>query len=74
MADELGYTERYSGQWERGTKRPTLRILADIARVLATDLISGTAESNDVLFQSLGGSHWRHPIPEAGLPLALAEL
>ena len=31
LADELGYTERYIGQLERGTKSPTLRTIADIA-------------------------------------------
>jgi len=30
LADELGYTERYIGQLERGTKSPTLRTIADI--------------------------------------------
>jgi transcriptional regulator with XRE-family HTH domain len=33
LADELGYTERYIGQLERGTKSPTLRTIADIAEV-----------------------------------------
>lgn len=32
-ADQLGYTERYIGQLERGTKSPTLRTIADIAEV-----------------------------------------
>ncbi len=36
LADELGYTERYIGQLERGTKSPTLRTLADIAGVFST--------------------------------------
>ena len=38
LADALGYTERYIGQLERGTKSPTLRTLADIARAFSTDL------------------------------------
>lgn len=33
LADALGYTERYIGQLERGTKSPTLRTIADIAEV-----------------------------------------
>ena len=36
LADELGYTERYIGQLERGTKSPTLRTIADIAETFAT--------------------------------------
>jgi transcriptional regulator with XRE-family HTH domain len=36
LADVLGYTERYLGQLERGTKSPTLRTLADIAEVFST--------------------------------------
>jgi transcriptional regulator with XRE-family HTH domain len=36
LADELGYTERYIGQLERGTKSPTLRTIADIAGVFST--------------------------------------
>jgi transcriptional regulator with XRE-family HTH domain len=32
LADKLGYTERYIGQLERGTKSPTLRTLADLAK------------------------------------------
>ena len=38
LADALGYTERYIGQLERGTKSPTLRTLADIAKAFSTDL------------------------------------
>ncbi len=38
LADALGYTERYIGQLERGSKSPTLRTLADIAKVFSTDL------------------------------------
>jgi transcriptional regulator with XRE-family HTH domain len=38
LADELGYTERYIGQLERGTKSPTLRTLADIAKVFSTEV------------------------------------
>jgi transcriptional regulator with XRE-family HTH domain len=38
LADVLGYTERYIGQLERGTKSPTLRTLADIAKAFSTDL------------------------------------
>lgn len=38
MADELGYAERYIGQLERGTKSPTLRSLADIAKVFSTEV------------------------------------
>jgi transcriptional regulator with XRE-family HTH domain len=36
LADELGYTERYIGQLERGTKSPTLRTIADIAEAFST--------------------------------------
>jgi transcriptional regulator with XRE-family HTH domain len=36
LADDLGYTERYIGQLERGVKSPTLRTIADIAEVFAT--------------------------------------
>ena len=36
LADELGYTERYIGQLERGTKSPTLRTIADIAGAFVT--------------------------------------
>ena len=36
LADELGYTERYIGQLERGTKSPTLRTIADIAGAFST--------------------------------------
>lgn len=36
LADKLGYTERYIGQLERGTKSPTLRTIADIAEVFST--------------------------------------
>jgi transcriptional regulator with XRE-family HTH domain len=36
LADELGYTERYIGQLERGTKSPTLRTITDIAEVFST--------------------------------------
>ena len=46
LADELGYTERYIGQLERGTKSPTLRTIADIAEVFSTmpSTILGAAE------------------------------
>ena len=36
LADELGYTERYIGQLEQGTKSATLRTLADIAEAFST--------------------------------------
>jgi len=36
LADELGYTERYIGQLEHGTKSPTLRTIADIAEAFST--------------------------------------
>jgi len=36
LADELGYTERYIGQLELGTKSPTLRTIADVAEVFST--------------------------------------
>jgi transcriptional regulator with XRE-family HTH domain len=36
LADELGYSERYIGQLERGTKSPTLRTIADVAEVFST--------------------------------------
>lgn len=35
LSDVLGYTERFIGQLERGTKSPTLRTVADIAEVFA---------------------------------------
>ena len=34
----LGYTERYIGQLERGTKSPTLRTLADLAKAFSTEV------------------------------------
>lgn len=54
LADELGYTERYIGQLERGTKSPTLRTIADSQKhsrrcpLLFSEPLSddtGTAES-----------------------------
>jgi transcriptional regulator with XRE-family HTH domain len=36
LADKLGYTERFIGQLERGTKSPTLRTIADIAGAFST--------------------------------------
>ena len=36
MAHDLGYTERYIGQLERGTKSPTLRTLADLAKAFSS--------------------------------------
>ena len=36
LADQLGYTERYIGQLERGTKSPTLRTVADLAEAFLT--------------------------------------
>jgi transcriptional regulator with XRE-family HTH domain len=36
LADALGYTERYIGQLELGTKSPTLRTIADVAEVFST--------------------------------------
>ena len=38
LADALGYTERYIGQLERGSKSPTLRTLVDIAKVFSIEL------------------------------------
>ena len=38
LADALGYTERYIGQLERGTKSPTLRTLADVANAFSIEL------------------------------------
>jgi transcriptional regulator with XRE-family HTH domain len=38
LADALGYTERYIGQLERGSKSPTLRTLADIAKAFSIEL------------------------------------
>jgi transcriptional regulator with XRE-family HTH domain len=38
LAHDLGYTERYIGQLERGTKSPTLRTLADLAKAFSTEL------------------------------------
>jgi transcriptional regulator with XRE-family HTH domain len=38
LADALGYTERYIGQMERGSKSPTLRTLADLAKALSTEV------------------------------------
>ena len=36
LAHDLGYTERYIGQLERGTKSPTLRTLADLAKAFSS--------------------------------------
>ena len=38
LAHDLGYTERYIGQLERGTKSPTLRTLVDLAKAFSTEL------------------------------------
>ena len=38
LAHHLGYTERYIGQLERGTKSPTLRTLADLAKAFSMEL------------------------------------
>jgi len=38
LADELGYTERYIGQLSRGTKNPTLRTMADLAKAFSTEV------------------------------------
>ena len=38
MAHDLGYTERYIGQLERGAKSPTLRTLADLAKAFSTEV------------------------------------
>jgi transcriptional regulator with XRE-family HTH domain len=38
LADALGYTERYIGQMERGSKSPTLRTLADMAKAFSIEL------------------------------------
>jgi transcriptional regulator with XRE-family HTH domain len=38
LADALGYTERYIGQMERGSKSPTLRTLADLAKAFSIEL------------------------------------
>ena len=38
LAHDLGYTERYIGQLERGTKSPTLRTLADLAKAFSIEL------------------------------------
>ena len=38
MAHDLGYTERYIGQLERGSKSPTLRMLADLARAFSVEV------------------------------------
>jgi transcriptional regulator with XRE-family HTH domain len=38
LADALGYTERYIGQLERGSKSPTLRTLADMAKAFSIEL------------------------------------
>jgi len=38
LAHDLGYTERYIGQMERGSKSPTLRTLADLAKAFSTDV------------------------------------
>jgi transcriptional regulator with XRE-family HTH domain len=42
LADELGYTERYIGRLERGTKSPTLRTTADIAEAFSTKALSSS--------------------------------
>ena len=38
LAHDLGYTERYIGQLERGTKSPTLRMLADVAKAFSVEV------------------------------------
>src|SRR5664280_1470206 len=38
LAHDLGYTERYIGQLERGTKSPTLRTLADLAKAFTVEV------------------------------------
>jgi transcriptional regulator with XRE-family HTH domain len=38
LAHDLGYTERYIGQLERGTKSPTLRMLADLAKAFSVEV------------------------------------
>ena len=38
LAHDLGYTERYIGQPERGTKSPTLRTLADLAKAFSIEV------------------------------------
>ncbi len=38
LAHDLGYTERYIGQLERGTKSPTLRTLADLAKAFSIEV------------------------------------
>ena len=38
LAHDLGYTERYIGQLERGTKSPTLRTLADLAQAFSIEV------------------------------------
>ena len=38
LAHDLGYTERYVGQLERGTKSPTLRTLADLAKAFSIEV------------------------------------
>jgi transcriptional regulator with XRE-family HTH domain len=38
IAHDLGYTERYIGQLERGTKSPTLRTLADLAKAFSIEV------------------------------------
>jgi len=38
LAHDLGYTERYIGQLERGTKSPTLRTLADLAKAFSVEV------------------------------------
>jgi transcriptional regulator with XRE-family HTH domain len=38
LAHDLGYTERYIGQLERGTKSPTLRTLVDLAKAFSVEV------------------------------------
>ena len=38
LAHDLGYTERYIGQLERGTKSPTARTLADLAKAFSVEV------------------------------------
>ena len=38
LAHDLGYTERYTGEIERGTKSPTLRTLADLAKAFSIEV------------------------------------
>ena len=53
LAHDLGYTERYIGQLERGTKSPTLRMLADLAKAFSIE-VSAVIKAAERRYQNSG--------------------